>query len=691
MRLRWAASAALSATVLLLGSCGGTTLNATPVITALSPETIPATLIGPPNCTSGNSFTVNVTGNNFLANSVVYWNGSKRNSTFNADTGQLAATITACDIASPGIAYISVSNPPPGGGTTVNAASFQITQPPNPAPSISSLSPASTAQNTLPTGGILTINGAPAVSGSNSPAFTSASQAAINGSARATTFVSATELQVQMLASDVATVGSDTVTVTNPGPGGGVSSAVFSVTDPPNGANFPQVVSVSATGGAANGASSSPAMSADGRYVAFYSQATNLVASGASGNIFVRDTCVGATNCTPHTIAVDLAPDGSAPNAQAESKLAISADGRYLAFASNATNLLQPSVEAPNPTALTSSIFVRDLCVGATAPSGCSPHTTQVSLGMGAAAPNGNSFSPSLSSDGRTIAFGSAATNLVAGTSTVHNRVYAAILCQQPNSASCSPHIELASVDNLESNDLVAQQAAISGDGRYVAFSGWPSSGGNRSDAQIYLRDICLGSSAPRACVPSTTAISAAADGSDGNSRSAQPSVNGDGRFVVFVSTASNLAPLPANRSEWQLLLRDTCLGASAPKACTPATSLISAGPAAAEPMNAFGPSISSSGRYISFAAVSAAVPESVNHAFVHDTCFGANSSTCALQTVMVSATNSGEAGNNSTHPQIALSGDGQIRGFGSNATNLASPTSGLGDVFLMQMPTTQH
>ncbi len=77
---------------------------------------------------------------------------------------------------------------------------------------------------------------------------------------------------------------------------------------------FPQVVSVSVAGGPADGPSEAPAISSGGRYVAFYSQAKNLITPAVSGNIFVRDTCVGAANCSPKTLAVDVAPDGSAPN-----------------------------------------------------------------------------------------------------------------------------------------------------------------------------------------------------------------------------------------------------------------------------------------------------------------------------------------------------------------------------------------
>src|SRR5581483_7710328 len=123
--------------------------------------------------------------------------------------------------------------------------------------------------------------------------------------------------------------------------------------------------------GSSNGRSSAPAINADGRFVAFYSAASNLVANGASGNIFVRDTCFGAADCTPQTIPVDLATNGSAPNEAPDAHVGISADGRFVAFASSATNLL-PGVVATDAGA---QIYLRDLCVGSDAPSGCIPNT----------------------------------------------------------------------------------------------------------------------------------------------------------------------------------------------------------------------------------------------------------------------------------------------------------------------------
>jgi Tol biopolymer transport system component len=150
------------------------------------------------------------------------------------------------------------------------------------------------------------------------------------------------------------------------------------------------LISVAADGtSAADAASESPSISADGRYVAFVSYAGNLVAGGASGfgDIYVRDTCAGApaaANCTPATTLISLAPDGSFANGASDSP-SISASGRYVVFSSLATNLVAGTAASLQP-----QIYLRDLCVGAAA--GCQVSTTQISISSSSAAsPAGSS------------------------------------------------------------------------------------------------------------------------------------------------------------------------------------------------------------------------------------------------------------------------------------------------------------
>jgi hypothetical protein len=186
--------------------------NPAPVLTSLNPASVPA----------GNAaFTLTVNGANFVPGAVVQWNGSDRTTAFVSST-QLTAQITAQDVANQGTASIVAVNPAPGGGPS-NALIFNIT-PPNPAPSLTSLTP-----NTAAIGSpafTLTVQGA---------GFVPGSVVRWNGADRQTTFFSATQLFAQIPASDLTTAGTANVTVFNPAPGGGTSNSLtFAVVVQPN-------------------------------------------------------------------------------------------------------------------------------------------------------------------------------------------------------------------------------------------------------------------------------------------------------------------------------------------------------------------------------------------------------------------------------------------------------------------------
>jgi len=173
---------------------------AAPTITSLSPA---SAVVG------GQGFTLTVNGTGFTASSVVQVGGSNRTTTFVSAT-QLTAAIPASDIASPGALGVTVSTPPPGGGTSspVNLAVN------NPVPALSSIAPAAVA-----TGGAaftLTATGS---------SFTASSVVRLNGADRPTTFGSSTQLTATIPAADIAAASTPSVTVFTPTPGGGTSSA----------------------------------------------------------------------------------------------------------------------------------------------------------------------------------------------------------------------------------------------------------------------------------------------------------------------------------------------------------------------------------------------------------------------------------------------------------------------------------
>ena len=153
-------------------------------------------------------------------------------------------------------------------------------------------------------------------------------------------------------------------------------------------------VSVASDGTQGNGKSDWPSISADGRYVAYLSDASNLVPGDTNGTTdgFVHDRQLG------HTVRVSVASDGTQGNGPTFWRgTSISADGRYVTFASDATNLV------PGDTNATTDVFLHDRQTR---------KTTQVSVASDGAQGNGASASASISADGRYVAFYTQANNL---------------------------------------------------------------------------------------------------------------------------------------------------------------------------------------------------------------------------------------------------------------------------------------
>jgi Tol biopolymer transport system component len=654
--------------LLLLAGCGSNSppYNDTPAITNLFPSN--ATAGGP-------SLTMNIAGTGFIAQSVAYWNNASLPTTFNSTTLQLSVSVPTSDIANPGVAQVTVVTPSPGGGIS-NAATFTINPAQNPVPTITSLSPSSTQIGVLPPNGVLLVNGTN---------FIQTSTAAFNGISRTSTYVSSVQLSVPMSSSDVATNTTISVTVSNPAPGGGVSNALPFVVGSgsalrlknsviASGIQFPQLISVSALGGASNGQSSAPAVSADGRFVAFHSTATNLVSENA-GNVFVRDTCLGVANCAPRTIAVDAAPDGSAPNAAAEAGVSISSDGRFVAFASSATNLLSAAVADASQ----ANVYVRDLCVGLSAPSDCIPHTQLVSVNTAGNAGNGASSSLSISGDGRFIAFVSSA-DLVSGETTDQvnsgSGVFVRDTCTGATAASAcvvKTYSATSSQSALRGDDFTG--VVLSADGRYVAFVARNASA--QTASQVLLADMCLGPGTTVACQPSLTKVSVSVDGSDLAGVNQSPSMSADGRFVVFESDVAGATP--------HIFLRDTCLDASAAGRCVSSTTLLSE--------NASAPSISSAGRYVSYGFASGAAEgadgSSLGSLYVYDTCLAA-ASACHRQAYAITGASVVSAAlpfSVEASVSAPMSSDGSFIVFSASPPSPEPPPNDKGDVLLSITP----
>jgi len=254
----------------------------------------------------------------------------------------------------------------------------------------------------------------------------------------------------------------------------------------------------------------SPALSADGRYVAFLSLSSNLVPGDTNGvgDVFVRDRQTGVTQ------RVSVASDGNQSDRSSLSA-AISADGRYVAFQSGAYNLV------PGDTSGNQHVFVHDRQTGI---------TERVSVDSEGNAGHGGSWPPpdpsvSISADGRFVAFASEFTNLVQGDANgradvfVHDRK--------------TGTTERVSVDSSggEGDWFEAVTPAISADGRYVAFAA-PWDNGYPGDMWVHDRQT-----------GATEMVSVDSAGNPGNWGSEWPAISADGRFVAFQTDANNLVP----------------------------------------------------------------------------------------------------------------------------------------------------
>ena len=178
--------------------------NPVPVALTLSPSSAAAV---------GSSFTLTVNGSSFISSSIVKWNGTSLTTTY-VSASLIKATVPAANIASGGTATVTVFNPTPGGGTS-SGLTFTITSSNNPLPVALSMSPSSAAKR----GSSFTL----AVTGNS---FISSSVVKWNGTSLTTTYVSASQLNATVPAANIATVGTATVTVFTPTPGGGTSAGL---------------------------------------------------------------------------------------------------------------------------------------------------------------------------------------------------------------------------------------------------------------------------------------------------------------------------------------------------------------------------------------------------------------------------------------------------------------------------------
>jgi Tol biopolymer transport system component len=260
-------------------------------------------------------------------------------------------------------------------------------------------------------------------------------------------------------------------------------------------------------------------ISADGRYVAFYSYASSLVPDDTNGDtdIFVHEIQTGITSLISVSTAGTQANIGSFDPS-------ISADGQVVAFTSEASNLV------PGDGNGLPDVFVRDIQTGI---------TSRVSVSTAGTEGSFPDFNPAISGNGRYVAFESESFNLVSGDTN--------------NEIDIFVHDTQTGITSRVSVSTAGTQAnggsfhpAFSGDGRYVAFHSYASSlvPGDGNDAtDIFVRGIQTGI---------TSRVSVSAAGTEGNGFSATPAVSADGRYVVFESDSDNLVAgsIPSSTSQ---------------------------------------------------------------------------------------------------------------------------------------------
>ena len=425
-------------------------------------------------------------------------------------------------------------------------------------------------------------------------------------------------------------------------------TAVFTVTDSTGKTAIGSVLfavhprtdraSVTGSGTAGSGASSTPSMNSDGSLVTFVSLSTNFVTGVNGSQIYFHNrqtNQIEVISRDSDTTAVNKG-DG------VSSDPAISADGRFVAFVSQSTNLVA-GVSGQQ-------VYLRDRQTG---------QTTLISKSSSGVTSNGGvNSSPAISSDGRYIAFVSVATNLgVAGGNQqiyLHDRVTGITSL-------------ITKDNNAVPGDGTSATPAINADGRYIAFASVSTNlgaaGGNQ---QIYIHDRLTGANGTTSLVSKDSVPTA------GNGNSSTPSVSGDGRFVAFVSGATNIV---TGFSGQQVYVHDRNTGANG------TNSLISrdnSGVPNAGNQNSSAPSISSDGRYVAFTSLATNLETSVSgqQIYRHDR--------SGPTTSLVSRDNTGSlVEGNASSEAPSISGNGAFVAFTSQASNLLAGGVAPSDIYI--------
>jgi len=400
-----------------------------------------------------------------------------------------------------------------------------------------------------------------------------------------------------------------------------------------------ELLSISTTHAKGNGQSLDAYVSADGRYVAYHSDATNLAPSDTNNarDVFVRDRTTGTTTLVSATVA------GVVGNAQSVDP-AISKDGRYVTFRSQASNLVSGDT---NGTAW--DIFVKDLQTGT---------VDRVSVSTAGTQANGASQNPVISADGRYVAYRSSATNLVTGDTNAQPDVFV-----RDRQTSTTTRVSVAT-GGTQVTGGVSDEPAISDDGRYVAFQSDATNvvaSDTNAKTDVFQHDRQTAT---------TTRMSVSSAGAQATDASSDPAINGDGSRIVFRSLATNLVTGDTNAKE-DVFVRLVATSA------TVRASLSNSG--AQVTSSSSDPSISTDGTKVAFYSTATTLVTGDTNGrgdvFVRDL----TANTTVRRSLTASSTQVNDA---SSAPW--LSGDGAAIAFASVGTNLVpEDTDATSDIYV--------
>ena len=454
------------------------------------------TNVSPSGVSAGAASDLNITvigslANPFPANSVVEWNGVKLVSTF-VDSVTMTAVVPKAYLAKPGTSYVNTYSPQSGTGMNglSNSLAFLIYGAPNPVPTLTSISPATapacgtSCSNVSVSMTLVGTNFLPtSTNGGSTVSF--ASPGTPNGQPAALTITSfsATQLVATIPGTFLTSAGTATVTVINPPSG----VCVLPYCQPlvggganPVGQNQTFTITGSGSNTTAAVAEETPAISQDGRYVAYTAQQNGI------SQIFLRDTCVGAAKgCAQETRIVSASSENVAGNADSHTP-SMSPDGRYIAYSSASTNLVAGAPAGRQ-------IFLHDTCLGVATT--CKAATTLISTDTQGALTGTESILPSVSSSGRFVAF-----------------------------VAITPAPESQSTPRIAGTNSAPSAASA-------------DAGPNSGLRQVFIRDTCAGVTG---CTPKTTRISLEpGDGQQNNSKPAGPALSGLAKQIALANGKS--------------------------------------------------------------------------------------------------------------------------------------------------------